>query len=75
MSRAPLGRWVSVQQLAEAWQISERTLVRWIRDRRIKAKQFAPRIFRVPLDEVERFLEQCPDVEPMTEHRGLRRVK
>lgn len=45
--------WGTLQDAAEAFQISEKTLRRWISEGRVDARRFGPRLIRVNMTSIE----------------------
>lgn len=53
MAIAPSPEWGTIQNAAERFQFSTKTIRRWITQNRIEAKRFGPRLIRVNLNSVE----------------------
>lgn len=46
-------KWVTTQEAADQYQVTSKTIRRWITQGRIEAKRFGPRLIRVNLASIE----------------------
>jgi excisionase family DNA binding protein len=49
---------LTIPEVAEWARVHRKTVYRWIRDGKLEAIQFGPRIFRVPEDAIGKFLHK-----------------
>ena len=51
-------RYMTTKEVADELEVSQATVVRWVRDGLIQANRFGKRIIKIPRIEVERLLNQ-----------------